>query len=568
MRNFIFAFALISFLSIDITNEKAIDYNQKQYMKWGSDKIASSELLIRDTSNGPVLGTRQTNENGDDILIWYNIPYGAPPVGNLRWEPPQDPEPWSTVLNCTVPGDIALQISDDKVVGTEDCLNLDVYTVPGAKKLPVMVYIHGGNNQTGHSREVVGDEIVIKDDCVYISLNYRLGIFGFNALPALHTKAGSTGNYALLDMAKALDWIKENAETFGGNPNNIIITGFSAGGRDVMAMLISPLFANKFRKAIVYSGGMTIANMEDSIKRTAAVLAPLAVADKVAEDEEKAKAWLMTDSKDVKDWIYSVSSDRLCNLMGNAGIRMSVFPHLFNDGVVIPKEGFETNNWNSVPIIMLTSTTEFSFFNFGAYIWYVPGLFKDDNALEAARNFAVINGSDMYRIFNAQRSAEQMYNKYKAKIFVGQIDFGSVNSKYQIPGVGSFHGVFIPMLTSNHTYGDMYDFSNEAYQAMGEVFNAQIKNFIKKGNPNGIGLPNWKKWNPKRPVSMILDAADGEAIAKCEDVSTTYDKIMERMDKDTTVPEKDKLLVIQNSLNGRWFSDALDEHYHNKNLWE
>jgi len=586
MRYFIFLYALIAFLSLDINNAKAIgndngngngngngknnnNRNKNKHLeKWNSNKLVSSDILLRDTTYGPVLGTRQTNENGDDVLIWYNIPYGAAPVGELRWKAPQDPEPWTTALNCTVPGEIALQISDDKVVGTEDCLNLDVYTVPGARKLPVMVYIHGGNNQTGHSREVVGDEIVVKDDCIYISLNYRLGIFGFNALPALHTEAGSSGNYALLDMAKALDWIKENAEAFGGDPNNITITGFSAGGRDVMAMLISPLFANKFRKAIVFSGGMTIANMEDSIKRTAAVLAPLAVADKVAENEEKAKAWLMTDGEDVKDWIYSVSSDRLCNLMGNAGIRMSVFPHLFNDGVVIPKEGFETTQWNNVPIIMYTSSTEFSFFNFGAYIWYVPGLFESDAALEAARTFAVINGSDMYRIFNAQRSAEQMYDKYQSQIFVGQIDFGSVNSQYEIPGVGSFHGVFIPMLTKNHTYGEMYDFSNEAYQAMGEVFNSQIKRFLKNGNPSGPGLPSWKKWNPSRPVSMILDAADGEAIAECRDVTTTYDEIMERMDKDTTVSEKDKTLVIQNSLNGRWFSEALDEHYNNQKLRE
>lgn len=456
---------------------------------------------------------------------------------------------------------MALQMSDGVAVGSEDCLNLDIYAPPKARKLPVMVYIHGGNNQTGESKELIGNEIVIKDNCIYISINYRLGIFGFNSLPSLHTKRGSTGNYALLDMAKALDWIKENVEEFGGDSNNITITGFSAGGRDVMAMLISPLFAGKFHKAIVFSGGMTLAGLDESIRRTATAVAPLAVEDGLFENEEDAKAWLMTDGKDVKKWLYSVSSERLCALMGNAGIRMSVFPHLFSDGVVIPKNGFETKKWNSVPIIMLTSTTEFSFFNLGAPVWSsseAAALGESD--LQAARNFGTIYGSNMYRIFNAQMSAEKMYDKYKSKkIYLCQVDFGSDNSAYKIPGVGSFHGVFIPMLSSKvHGYIGMYDFEveDQAYQSMGDIFNAQLKNFLKTGNPNGSGLPQWKKWSPKNPVSMVLDAADGKALAKSKDVSISYEEIMADMEADTSISEKGKKLAITQSMNGRWFSEA------------
>jgi len=490
-------------------------------------------------------------------------------VGKLRWEAPVDPKPWKEPLNCTAPGEIALQMSDDKVVGTEDCLNLDVYSTPTAKKLPVMVYIHGGNNQTGHSRELIGNEIVLKNNCIYISINYRLGIFGFNSLPALHTKKGSTGNYALLDMAKALDWIKENAEKFGGDSDNITITGFSAGGRDVMAMLISPLFANKFHKAIVFSGGMTVADIDDSIKRTASVLAPLAVHDKVASSEEKAKEWLMTDSKEVKEWLYSVSSERLCALMGNAGIRMSVFPHLFNDDVVIPKEGFSTTKWNSVPVIMLTGSTEFSFFNFGASIWYIPTAFEAGPKDQAAANaFSVHYGSEMYRIFNAQSSAEKMYDQYKDDIYLCQVDFGSEYSDYMIPGVGSFHGVFIPMLASEHGYAGMYDFKSKAYQAMATVFNKQLKFFLENGNPNGEDLPEWKKWTPKHSVSMVLDAVDNKSSAKCKDVSTSFDKLIAEMEADTSVTKQGKSLVIGSVLNGRWFSEPLDKHFKNPSLWK
>ncbi|KAG4085216.1 carboxylesterase type B [Neocallimastix lanati (nom. inval.)] len=525
-----------------------------------------SDLLLRETTYGPVIGN---SENNDKVLVWYNIPYASAPVGKLRWEAPVDPKPWKEALNCTAPGEIALQMSDDKVVGTEDCLNLDVYSTPKAKKLPVMVYIHGGNNQTGHSRELIGNEIVLRNNCIYISINYRLGIFGFNSLPALHTKKGSTGNYALLDMAKALDWIKENAERFGGDSDNITITGFSAGGRDVMAMLISPLFTNKFHKAIVFSGGMTVADVDDSVKRTASVLAPLAVEDKVASSEAKAKEWLMTDSKEVKEWLYSVSSERLVSLMGNAGIRMSVFPHLFNDDVVIPKEGFSTTKWNSVPVIMLTGSTEFSFFNFGASIWYIPTAFeagpKDQTA---ANDFSVHYGSEMYRIFNAQSSAEKMFDQYKDDIYLCQVDFGSEYSDYVIPGVGSFHGVFIPMLASEHGYAGMYDFKSEAYQAMATVFNKQLKSFLEDGNPNGEDLPFWKKWTPKHPVSMVLDAIDNKSSAQCKDVSTSFEKLIAEMEADTSVTEQGKSLVISKVLNGRWFSEPLDQHFKNPSLWK
>ena len=132
-----------------------------------------------------------------------------------------------------------MQLSGEEVTGTEDCLNLDIYSTKNAEKLPVLVFLHGGNNQTGNTKEIIGSDMVVKNDMVFVSVNYRLGLLGFNCLPALQTEAGSTGNYALLDIAKSLDWVKDNIAEFGGDPENITISGFSAGGRDVMAMLLS-----------------------------------------------------------------------------------------------------------------------------------------------------------------------------------------------------------------------------------------------------------------------------------------------------------------------------------------
>ena len=168
----------------------------------------------RSTQYGPVVGLDQ-----GESLVWYGIPYGAAPVGELRWQAPQ------AYQYTTFP------------LGTEDCLKLDVYTTPNAHKLPVLVFIHGGNNQTGNTKEILGSELVVRDNCVFVTLDYRLGLFGFNCLPALCRGSDDTGNFTLLDIAKALDWVKDNIAQFGGDADNITISGFSAGGRDVMAML-------------------------------------------------------------------------------------------------------------------------------------------------------------------------------------------------------------------------------------------------------------------------------------------------------------------------------------------
>ena len=523
-----------------------------------------ADALTRQTQYGPVQGV-----SSDGAEIWYAIPYGAAPVGELRWTPPQAPEAWTDTRDCTSPGEMAYQMASGAASGTEDCLNLDVYAPEGAENLPVLVFLHGGNNQTGNTKELIGSELVVKDECVFVTLNYRLGIFGFNCLPALHTEEDSTGNYAMLDVIKALDWVKTNIAAFGGDPDNVTISGFSAGGRDVMAMLVSPMFAGKFQKAIAFSGGMTIADVGESVSAIAAAVAPLAVEDGKADDEAAAKAWLMTDGADVKEWLYGVSSERLCALMGNAGIRMSVFPHLYNDGVMFPEEGFDTTAWNSVPVIMLTGSTEFSFFDYGDAFWNSEAASAlDETDLQAAKDFANTYGSDMYRIFNAQCSAEKMYNKYGANIYLCQVDYGGADSAYKIDAYGAFHGIFVPMLSSVNNYSALYDFSEPGYQSMADTFNAHLKNFLATGDPNGEGLAEWDAWTPESPVSLLLDAANGMGFAACMDVSTTYADIMERMDADESVSDEGKQLAIANVMNGRWFSDALDGRYGNPSLWK
>ena len=518
------------------------------------------------TTYGPVKGVQE-----GELLTWYGIPYGKAPVGELRWQAPTAPDAWTEELNCTEASQPALQLSGTEVKGSEDCLKLDVYAKENSKKLPVLVFIHGGNNQTGKAGEIPGADLVKNDNCVYVSVDYRLGLLGFNCLPALTAGENGTGNFAMLDIAYALDWVKENIEAFGGDPGNITISGFSAGGRDVMAMLISPQFKGKFQKAIAFSGGMTTASEDLSAKKIAKAIAPLAVEDKKAADENAAYQWLMTDSADVKEYLYSISSERLVPLMGNAAIRMSVFPHLYEDGVVIPENGFDTEDYNSVPLMMLTGSSEFSMFCLG------DGYFKSDDMagysedeIKAAKAFASKYGSDMYRIFNAQESAVKMSEHYQSDIYICQVNYGSDQSSVKDLGdYGAFHGIFVPMLSAKHNYLEFFPdaFGKAGYQAMAKQYNSYLANFLKSGDPNGDGLAAWSSWTPDKKVSMVFDGTQTDAVVEEKDVTATYQDIMKAMDQDTSVSDEIKDKMIKNVLNGRWFSRALDEHYGNKSLW-
>ncbi|WP_349668338.1 carboxylesterase family protein, partial [Lacrimispora sp.] len=180
-----------------------------------SDNTKDGAAVVS-TTYGSVKGVQE-----GELLTWYGIPYGKAPVGELRWQAPAAPDAWTEELNCTEASQPALQLSGTEVKGSEDCLKLDVYAKEGSKKLPVLVFIHGGNNQTGKAGEIPGADLVKNDNCVYVSVDYRLGLLGFNCLPALTAGENGTGNFAMLDIAYALDWVKENIEAFGGDPGNI-----------------------------------------------------------------------------------------------------------------------------------------------------------------------------------------------------------------------------------------------------------------------------------------------------------------------------------------------------------
>ncbi|WP_433327755.1 carboxylesterase/lipase family protein [Spirillospora sp. CA-294931] len=206
---------------------------------------AAADPALVMTASGPVRGTV-----ADDHRSFQGIPYAAPPQGDLRWRSPRPAAPWTRTRDATRPGDRCAQSGLAKV--TEDCLNLNVTTPRGAGRrgLPVMVWIHGGGYQFGGGDQTDPRAMAARGDVVVVTLNYRLGVFGFLGHPAL---GGASGNFALEDQQAALRWVRRNAAAFGGDPGNVTIFGESSGARSVCAQLVAPGAAGLFHRAIVQS---------------------------------------------------------------------------------------------------------------------------------------------------------------------------------------------------------------------------------------------------------------------------------------------------------------------------
>ena len=207
----------------------------------------------------------------DGLHIFKGIPFAAPPIGELRWKAPQEPKNWQGDLNCTEFSASPVQ-RDPKPFAcwteefiappsplSEDCLYLNIWTKPTIKKKPVVVWIYGGGFNSGSAACAVYDgKYYAQNDIVFVSINYRVNIFGFFAHPSITAESNGKGaaNFGLLDQLQALKWVQKNIAAFGGDPANVSIMGQSAGSFSVHALVASPLAKGLFTKAIAHSGGL------------------------------------------------------------------------------------------------------------------------------------------------------------------------------------------------------------------------------------------------------------------------------------------------------------------------
>lgn len=216
----------------------------------------------------PVTGGRVRGEEVDGVWSFLGVPYAAPPIGPLRWRPPQPPAPWSGVRPATAFGPIAPQapatagmsVPGDPTEQSEDCLSLNVWTPAlDAGRRPVMVWVHGGGftSGTGASLLYRGAELARRHDVVVVTFNYRLGALGFLGHRGLADPGGganAVGNWGLLDQMAVLRWVGRHVGQFGGDPGNVTLFGESAGAMSIAALLAAPAARGSFRRAVIQSG--------------------------------------------------------------------------------------------------------------------------------------------------------------------------------------------------------------------------------------------------------------------------------------------------------------------------
>ena len=286
------------------------------------------KALQRQTRHGPVVGIDDSATNGTHA--WKGVPFAAPPVGAQRWAPPVDPVPWKEPRltqqfgNACVqygriygPGtnnryDATIGATLNQAVGSEDCLYLNIWRPADRRgNLPVIVFVHGGSNVSGYTADPVYDGAALAKaaDALVVSVNYRLGIFGFFQLGQLDQ---STGNFALLDIVKALRFVQKDIAKFGGNPTNVTLMGQSAGAINVYALLTTPETVNArpqlFHRAVPLSGGISLAtNLPPGTLPTLnplpvyaaqgnALLTQQVIADGLAADAAGAAAWIASQT--------------------------------------------------------------------------------------------------------------------------------------------------------------------------------------------------------------------------------------------------------------------------------
>ena len=215
---------------------------------------------------GSISGLKASQDD-QEIHIFRGIPYAAPPIGDLRWKPPEPAASWTGVRECTKFSIQAAQYPDIHASGklqalpsSEDCLYLNVMTPAqeATEKLPVMVWFHGGGTRYGNGNLPISNSLGLPSHgVVLVTVSTRLGIFGLFAHPSISSESphGASGNYLFLDLIASLQWVKENIAVFGGDPDNVTILGQSGGGLKVAALIASPLAKGLFHKAIIQSGG-------------------------------------------------------------------------------------------------------------------------------------------------------------------------------------------------------------------------------------------------------------------------------------------------------------------------
>jgi para-nitrobenzyl esterase len=454
----------------------------------------------------------------DGLIVFRGIPFAAPPVGDLRWRPPQPAMKWSGVRSAGEFGRACMQSNaaiENLPAPNEDCLYLNVWTpaTRATEKLPVLVWIHGGGFVAGTPAEkLYHAEWLAKKGVVVVSVSYRLGVFGFLAHPELtaESKKHVSGNYGLLDMIAGLRWVQRNVSVFGGDPTRVTIHGESAGSAAVSMLCGSPIAKGLFRGAIAESGASFGPVRDDA---TFGEMQPLASAEKAGS------AWLSSAG------IGSIAEARKTSeeeVLKKSPRQMGLSrPNM--DGWVIVGDQYklyESGKYNDVPVIAGYNSDEGATFpspeSHQAYLQSV----RDRYQQFAGRILAVYPGGETPEqkrtARNLMRDSSFGWNAWtwarlqtktgKSKVFLYYFDEpAEIPAGTDPAGYGARHASELP-----YVFRQLSEHGRTAPTArdesLSELLRAYWTNFVKTGDPNGSGNPKWPAYDDAKPQMLHITA--------------------------------------------------------------
>jgi para-nitrobenzyl esterase len=460
--------------------------------------------------------------NSPEVRVYLGIAYAAPPVGDLRWKAPQPPASWQGVRQATqapnacwqAPYPPAAAIYQPKFPAiSEDCLYLNIWTPAKSPKdkLPVMVWIHGGGFTRGYgASEAYNGEKLARKGAVIVTINYRLGIFGFFAHPALSAESPhhASGNYALLDQIAALEWVKKNIAGFGGDPGRVTIFGESAGSWSVNALMASPLAKGLFHRAIGESGASfspmkSLAEAEKDGQKLEALAAP----DVVSSKSEN-KPW---SGREFIKVLREARPQELVKAMDAEVIKPIV------DGYVLPHDIatiFSQGKQNDVPLIAgynadegTTLAPQGAKLNLAMFSMGVRQRYGElaDQMLK------------LYPAGSDEQAVNSFYSAYRDQVFGWEMRtwarmatksgrqpaylyyFSRRPPGPQSERLRAFHAAEIAYVFGNFPWPFPWQ---DADHKLSDAITSYWVNFASTGNPNGNGVPNWPVYNAAEDQSL------------------------------------------------------------------
>lgn len=482
--------------------------------------MTTTRSALVETAYGKLQGSE---ENG--VQVWKGVPFAAPPVGALRYRPPQPPAARSGVRESTAFSPIAPQLPSplnnlfgrEQQPSSEDCLYLNIWSpaADGAKR-PVLFWIHGGafTGGSGSTPWYDGGAFARNGDVVVVTINYRLGLFGFLHLADLGGEPfAATGNLGILDQVAALRWVKENIAAFGGDPDNVTIFGESAGGMSVGALLAVPSARGLFHKAILQSG------VAHNLPRREAA----------TEIAREALKLLEVDEGNVERMRELTVAQILAGQAKLAVSRASagLFAQPVVDGDALPRpplEAVANGSAAGVPLLIGTNLDEVKLFSIMNPSMATEEGFRERGAAQAgAETFAKLADayaagrpneakieawthllSDQLFRIPAIRLAEKQ--EQQAPVWMYRFD-------YQSPAfggkLGACHALEIPFVWNNLDAPGSATFTGERpdRQPLADRMQAAWIAFARGGNPNADSLPSWPAYETGSRATMIFDAA-------------------------------------------------------------